>query len=425
MVNRLGDGSGLTGFGLNEVGIFTLAAFGPQSSFWAAFLSPIIEQQYTLPMLSTATDPILGLGELYPYFIRMLPSNHEQGSFLAQTLMQFDWLPICIIVDSSSYGSSLGVTIVDRIAQTNRSVFNILGTESRNLGEPDTTDVDRAIRGIARAQCKVVVVAADTQQTELVVRFAMEHNLLKGYHWILGDVAELSHLDAAEHVGLCWSFPYVDVSLMGQRNRLTVNLAIAADSLLVYAVAINALIEDRKYHMFDPAALARYAASVTLPDGYTGSVRFDEHYSRVGTYTLINLAAAGVKRMVLNEDAGGSPQSARDGRRSNGRSAHFRGGDPAGAHRKAGPRASWPGDRAPRSPARALVQLADIIYAGNQSTFDNRITYYVRWASNAPSLPNTTFLSTNEGDVVRPWPQVHVGRCNAEGNMRFSALCLV
>ena len=85
-------------YGLESVSPFTLGAFGPASSFWAAILVPIIEQRYQIPVLSIAADPNLRSPKLYPLFARLMPSTKVQGDFLGRVIVQFDWLPMCMIV---------------------------------------------------------------------------------------------------------------------------------------------------------------------------------------------------------------------------------------------------------------------------------------------------------------------------------------
>ena len=172
--------------GLDNISMFSLGAMGPASSFWSGFLTPIVEQKYYLPVLSYSGDPNLASPQLFPYFVRLMPSTHVQGDFLGRLIQQFQWMPLCIIQESSSYGTSLAVRIQSYVPAANTTVFTLLSTETKLILGRKDRDIDAAVQSLARAQCKVVVVTTGIEAARQIVNSAVQRDLLRGYHWILG-----------------------------------------------------------------------------------------------------------------------------------------------------------------------------------------------------------------------------------------------
>ena len=189
-------------------------------------------------------------------------------------------------------------------------------------------------------------------------------------------------------MGLCWSFPYLEPTQLGARDRVSVNRAIALDAVYTFAGALAQLIQTRD-NVFEPANLWGAVRGVVLPSSATGYLQFDERGDRVGTYSLINLVAPGVKRVVVN-DTRPAPPSSSSSNSSSGRASE----GVEHAMDRAGPG------------RRVFEQLQPIVYAGNRATFENKIRYHLQWT--LPQLATTTFTSSDEGDPVRPWPQVKV-----------------
>ena len=247
------------------------------------------------------------------------------------------------------------------------------------------------------SRLNMVPVVVPRTYTDFPHAFVEYAPLLHSKPLFLGDAGELAGLDGPEHVGLCWSFPYLDPAQLGPRTPVRVIYAFAVDALYTYAGAIENAIRYRM-NPFSPGVLSGLAAQTVLPTGLTGYTQFTQQFERVGTYSLINLVAPGVKRVVVNDTLPAPPEpppgasswtresssemagegtcDSRCADRADAKAAPLGGPNPrAGGGAPSGLRAKreGPPTRATHGPSRrTLEQQADIVYAGNQTTFDNR-----------------------------------------------------
>ena len=364
--------------------VFSLGSLGPLTSSQSIIVAPFMYQVYVAPTLSLGTTPDL-THQRHPLFTRIMPSDTLQAEFLFQTIRKFSWTPVCIIQDTSAYGSTLAALLQDNLG-ADASISTIT---SYDMSEIQKT-LDFVLQQVCRVICTFTMQPAAIRD---ILWLAHAGNVYEGRNWIFSDSGMYTNFSYPQHLGALWSFPSVTDTI--DYSALNVFGAYAYDAVYTYARAVEAMI-NRRQIIYDGFSLWREMTQLSFR-GLTGVVRFNnETGDRLGNYDLVNLVdngdGASELRVVIRQSDGAETTTAQT------RSAQTRGCD-----------ASQGLCRATQSSQFELVY--PITFAGNTSVFVNRVFYKLLWDE---TNSTTRFTGENAGTPVQPFPSVRV--VQADGN---------
>ena len=372
--------SAVTRADFSNASIYSLGCLGPAASLTAQELAPVIQHVYRVPMLSLVPLTDLAQGS-YPYFARIVPDSSLEAAFLAAVARLLAWADACVVYDLSLEGQDLSTYL--------QATLGDLAGDVHTLTDSTATSAQTLAQQVAKLRastCLTLLFCVGGGMAPKVMEALEAQGMLKGRNVIFSHQAQLARFDPVRDLGVFFVGYHMRARDPGSGYADMIR-AYATDAVKTYVRALEAMVADRA-NIFNGTLLHAYMMNQTLAQGSTGPVQFGGQGDRSGRLQLLNVQPAGA--VVVVSEAAAEPAAA-ESRRAPG-PAH------AGQPRRAGARA------APTPRASGLTVVNPMLFAGNQSTFDNQAKYVLEWASGSPRA----FLSRNDGAAIVPYPQATV-----------------
>jgi branched-chain amino acid transport system substrate-binding protein len=314
---------------------------GAASSTVSKAIAKIAETS-KIPQISySSTNPDLSDKTEYPYFLRVVPSDAEQGVALATILDELGVTSVSTLATSDDYGLG-GITVFETAAAAAGITVDVT-----QRFEPAATDVSTQLATIAAGTARVVVLNAVVGDAKTVFAQAATAGVssANGFQWVGTDgptqdqVFEGAASVETAMTGMIGTAPnrgagtgdgynhFLDLwecadngTYAGAGDRAPNTYAtFAYDAVYAFAHAVEALGSDAT----DGAKLLAQL-KLTSFVGATGQVKFNDKGDRTGVYDVLNLQsghfttvgsfdATGLKQWADMKGNDGSVSFAKDG----------------------------------------------------------------------------------------------------------------
>ncbi|ORZ36077.1 periplasmic binding protein-like I [Catenaria anguillulae PL171] len=153
---------------------------------------------FNVPMCSgTATSDLLSNKEDFPLFMRALSSDGRQGAFIAQTVVQWNWTQVNVLVANDAYGLSVQAAFREEARRLNITIERSIIVQDQWTSAEYQSMVDRLVVSSTR-----VVIAIMLPNLYIQVAQAMKsRGLIKSFTFIGGD-ALVTTMDSATSLSI-------------------------------------------------------------------------------------------------------------------------------------------------------------------------------------------------------------------------------
>ena len=157
-----------------------LGFVGPDQSSEALALAPILGEMDKILVSHAATTAELD-GDHYPYFLRTVPSDSEQGLVIAEVLDKQKWKYVQVVHGSDTYGTTLNEAFRSEAEKRGICIVNTQiipdGATDGNMDDIITSVVDRQ-------ETRVVVVLAKDAEAKTLLQAARREGSRRAFTWV-------------------------------------------------------------------------------------------------------------------------------------------------------------------------------------------------------------------------------------------------
>uniref|UniRef100_A0A8C5PCK0 Taste 1 receptor member 1 n=2 Tax=Leptobrachium leishanense TaxID=445787 RepID=A0A8C5PCK0_9ANUR len=156
-----------------------VAVIGPSSSNYA-FVSASILGSFLIPQISySASNEMLSLKQIYPSFLRTIPSDKLQVEVMLRLLQRFNWTWVAIVGSADAYGTQ-GLQDLYALASSNGICVAYQGIIPASKNK---TEIKKIITNIVQTRVKVIVVFSAYTYTTNFFDVVVQLNITD-YVWI-------------------------------------------------------------------------------------------------------------------------------------------------------------------------------------------------------------------------------------------------
>ncbi len=270
-----------------------------------------VAAQKKIPQISySSTSPSLSDKQLYPYFMRVVPPDSQQGSALAHIIQNFKFTDIATISTSDDYGLG-GIGVVENVSKTLG-----INVATKQRFTPGAADVTTQLQAIKDSGAKVIVINTVIQDAITVFSQMSKVGISpkNGYTWfgtdgptqeavfandtkikdaLQGMVGTApnrgsgSSFDAFVNLWkTCNGKTSTDYAGCGDTTPNTY-APFAYDAVYAFAHAIDKMLKANQA-VNDGAKLLETLKGLKF-QGATGLITFDKNGDRIGDYNVLNL----------------------------------------------------------------------------------------------------------------------------------------
>eukprot|EP01114_Cavostelium_apophysatum_P014275 TRINITY_DN3657_c0_g1_i6.p1 TRINITY_DN3657_c0_g1~~TRINITY_DN3657_c0_g1_i6.p1 ORF type:complete len:1502 (-),score=352.50 TRINITY_DN3657_c0_g1_i6:67-4572(-) len=280
-------------------------------SSWNSAAAHMILANYQIPLMSfSSTSSDLSNKELYPYFLRTIPSDATQGIAMARVCKHFGWDAVGALASSDIYGSAGSKIFLEEAAKLNITVTFQSVTGS---------DAPVAVSALKDAHCRVFILFASLPVYPKILHAAMDLGVIgPGFVWFASDSFMATPTQQYEEIfgigyndfieGVIGTTPtqgeghtydtlveaiskdWIDEYPDEGAYQPSWYLGYAFDAAFVLGMAIHNVMLDGK-DPSDGRILLEYL-KMTHINGTTGDISFDESGDRIGNYDILNWDSA-------------------------------------------------------------------------------------------------------------------------------------
>ncbi|XP_063291659.1 taste receptor type 1 member 1 [Pelobates fuscus] len=157
----------------------TIAVIGPSSSNYA-FVTASILGSFLIPQISySSSNELLSLKQIYPSFLRTIPSDNLQVEVMLRLLQRFNWTWIAIVGSDDAYGTQ-GLQDLYTLASSSGICVAYQGLIPASLNK---TEIKKMITNIIQTKVKVIVVFSAYTYTRDFFKVVVQANITD-YVWI-------------------------------------------------------------------------------------------------------------------------------------------------------------------------------------------------------------------------------------------------
>jgi ABC-type branched-subunit amino acid transport system substrate-binding protein len=295
---------------LNNSGVF--GYIGPSFSQHARLVAPVSEIAQIPQMGFSTTASDLSNKTEYPYFLRVIPPDDQQGFALADLIFGLGIDSVVTLSGADEFSQSTRILFEDRFTSLGG---NIPTSQLMNAGD---TDVTPQLQAIVNSGAHVILLNVWEADATTVFKQAPALGITpeNGYQWFAGSGpmvagvygADLTVRDAMQGlVGTtnfqanneryqrfldvwesCNGQTQVEYPTCGHRSP-SIFAAYIVDAVYAYAHAAHEMVLKEK----DPNDGAELLTTLktTRFEGLTGDVYFNTNYDRPAIYDVLNLAS--------------------------------------------------------------------------------------------------------------------------------------
>ena len=168
---------------------------GPGLSREANIMAPFAET-LGIPLISYgATDPDLSDRNVYPAFLRTIPSDDAAVMAIVQLFQKYNWTSCVLIYQNDAFGSGGARLIADAFYQNSFTVTDeIIFDITKRTVRDDLKNL------LLSSSSRIVLVWAQTIYTELLLHSALRNDVLgPQFTWILSSNIRLDGFDVASY----------------------------------------------------------------------------------------------------------------------------------------------------------------------------------------------------------------------------------